>query len=214
MKKLASFLLAGVLLLGAALVFRAPLLTAYARFFTVNTATPGADAILVLSGNMLTRVPQGVELLRQGYAPALYLTDEKSRNARFQHLYPTNQAFAEAVLAETGVSADPTVIPSLKAGATSTFDEAYDARTFAEARGWKRIILVTDAFHTRRALLAFEKVFAGSPIVLQMAPAPNDIYNETNWWTSDVGLLMYLSESIKYPIYLLTARNVSFVRND
>ncbi len=214
MKKLFSFLLTLLLLLGALFVLRAPLLTAYARFFTVDTATPGADAIVVLSGNMLTRTPHGVELLRQQYAPALYVTDEKSRNARFQHLYPTNLDFAKAVLAETGVAGTPEVIPSLKEGATSTFDEAYDARTFAEAQGWKRIILVTDAFHTRRAHLAFEKVFAGSPVQLQMSAAPNDIYDETNWWTSDYGLLVYLSEGIKYPVYLVTARNVSFVRND
>ena len=51
------------------------------------------------------------------------------------------------------------IIPSKDDGATSTFDEAFDALSFAKENNWKRIIIVTDNFHTRRALHAFEKVF-------------------------------------------------------
>ena len=52
------------------------------------------------------------------------------------------------------------VIPNRDGGATSTFDEAVDVLSFAKLRNWKRIIIVTDFFHTRRALHAFGKVFA------------------------------------------------------
>ena len=57
----------------------------------------------------------------------------------------------------------------LEDGATSTFDEAADALAMASKEGWKRIILVTDEFHTRRSLLAFKKVFEGSEIEVQVA---------------------------------------------
>ena len=33
------------------------ILTAYAEFFTVNNATPGADVIVVLSGSKNSRIP-------------------------------------------------------------------------------------------------------------------------------------------------------------
>ena len=105
-------------------------------------------------------------------------------------------------------------VPSLKGGATSTFDEAYDLRKFSEKEGFKRLILVTDAFHTRRAYHAFQTVFSGSGIRLEMSAARNDIYNELNWWTSDQGISAYVLESIKYPVYLLSSRNASFIRND
>ena len=105
-------------------------------------------------------------------------------------------------------------VPSLKGGATSTFDEAYDLRKFSEKAGFKRLILVTDAFHTRRAYHAFQTVFSGSEIHLEMSAAKNDIYNESNWWTSDQGISAYVLESIKYPVYLLSSRNATFIRND
>lgn len=214
MKGLLRSIAALLLVLGLAYAFRSTLLTAYARFFTVHTATPGADAVVILSGDRLTRSPHGVELVQKEFAPTLWVTDEREGNSRFAHLYPSNLEFAQAVLAEAGVQAPVEVIPSLKGGATSTFDEAYDTRVWAEARGWNRVILVTDAFHTRRALYAFEKIFEGSPVQLQMSAAPNEVYTEENWWTSDVGLQHYLTEGLKYPVYLLTRRNVSFVRND
>ena len=190
-------------------------LTTYASFFTVNNPSKGADAIIVLSGSTATRIPRGLELYGSGYASKVFLTDEKrSMNPKFRKFFPTNAQLAEAIVAELGMEVETPAIPSLKGGATSTFDEAYDARTRAESEGWQHLILVTDAFHTRRALHAFESVFNGSGIRLEMAAAPNAIFREDNWWTSDQGISAYVLESIKYPVYLLTSRNVSFVRND
>jgi uncharacterized SAM-binding protein YcdF (DUF218 family) len=190
-------------------------LTTYASFFTVNNPSKGADAIIVLSGSAATRIPRGLELYGSGYASKVFLTDEKrSMNPKFRKFFPTNAQLAKAIIAELGMEVETPVIPSLKGGATSTFDEAYDARTRAESEGWQHLILVTDAFHTRRALHAFESVFNGSGIRLEMAAAPNAIFREDNWWTSDQGISAYVLESIKYPVYLLTSRNVSFVRND
>lgn len=190
-------------------------LTTYASFYTVNNPSKGADAIIVLSGSAATRIPRGLELYGSGYASKVFLTDEKrSMNPKFRKFFPTNAQLAEAIIAELGMEVETPVIPSLKGGATSTFDEAYDARTRAESEGWQHLILVTDAFHTRRALHAFESVFNGSGIRLEMAAAPNAIFREDNWWTSDQGISAYVLESIKYPVYLLTSRNVSFVRND
>ena len=190
-------------------------LTTYASFFTVNNPSKGADAIIVLSGSAATRIPRGLELYGSGYASKVFLTDEKrSMNPKFRKFLPTNAQLAEAIIAELGMEVETPVIPSLKGGATSTFDEAYYARTRTESEGWQHLILVTDAFHTRRALHAFESVFNGSGIRLEMAAAPNAIFREDNWWTSDQGISAYVLESIKYPVYLLTSPNASFVRND
>ena len=45
-------------------------------------------------------------------------------------------------------------VPSLRGGATSTFDEAHDLLAFCIKEKLKHLILVTDSFHTRRALYA------------------------------------------------------------
>ena len=55
------------------------ILTAYAKFFTVNNATPGADVIVVLSGGKDTRIPRALKLFEEGYAPEIMLTDEKKK---------------------------------------------------------------------------------------------------------------------------------------
>ena len=191
-----------------------PILSSYAEFYTVNNATSGADAIVVLSGGKASRIPHALNLFAENYAPRLLLTDEKKRSLRFAHLFSTNEEIAQAMIDELKLSVPIITVASLKGGATSTFDEAYDLRKFSEAEGFKRLILVTDAFHTRRAYHAFQTVFSGSEIRLEMSAAQNDFFNESNWWTSDRGISAYVLESIKYPVYLLSSRNVAFIRND
>ena len=190
------------------------ILTNYAEFYTINNATSGADAIVILSGGKATRIPHALNLFTKDYAPRLLLTDEKKSSVRFAHLFATNQEIAQAMIDELTISVPITTVPSLKGGATSTFDEAYDLIKFSETAGFKRLILVTDAFHTRRAYHAFQKVFKGSKIYLEMSAAKNEIYNESNWWTSDQGISAYVLESIKYPVYLLLSRNADFISND
>jgi uncharacterized SAM-binding protein YcdF (DUF218 family) len=189
-------------------------LRAYAEFFTVDQYSSGADAIVALSGNPITRLPHAFSLQQAGVAPVVLLTEERPRNQRFAHLRPTNADYARAILQEMGQELPFRTVPSLSGGAVSTFDEAYDLLDYARRQGWTRVVIVTDAFHTRRARLAFEKVFQGSGIRIEMAAAPNDIFHEENWWQSDLGLQVYITEGIKYPVYWLTDRNTDWVRND
>ena len=190
------------------------ILTAYAKFFTVNNATPGADVIVVLSGGKDTRIPHALKLFEEGYAPEILLTDEKKRNFRFAHLFPTNEMIAQTMIEELEMSVPVSTIRSQKGGATSTFDEAYDLLKLSEKKRYGHLILVTDAFHTRRAYHAFQTVFEDIEIKIEMSAASNEIFNVNNWWTSDQGISAYVLESIKYPVYLLSSRNVTFIRND
>ena len=106
------------------------------------------------------------------------------------------------------------IIQSQKGGATSTFDEAYDLLKLSEKKRYRHLIIVTDAFHTRRAYHAFKTVFKDKGIKIEMSGASNEIFNEKNWWTSDQGISAYVLESIKFPVYLLSSRNATFIRND
>ena len=190
------------------------ILTAYAKFFTVNNATPGADVIVVLSGGKDIRIPHALKLFEEGYATEILLTDEKKRNIRFSHLFPTNGMIAQAMIEELEMSVPVSTIQSQKGGATSTFDEAYDLLKLSENKMYRHLILVTDAFHTRRAYHAFQTVFEDTEIKIEMSAASNEIFNVNNWWTSDQGISAYVLESIKYPVYLMSSRNVTFIRND
>jgi len=190
------------------------ILTSYAGYFTVNNATSGADAIVVLSGGRATRIPHALKLFDQGFATQLLLTDEKKRNFRFAHLFSSNEEIAQAMIEELKMHVQIKTVPSLKKGATSTFDEAYDLLKLSKMEGFNHLILVTDAFHTRRAYHAFKTVFEGSNIRLEMSASQNEIFNERNWWTSDQGISAYVLESIKYPVYLLSSKNATFISNN
>lgn len=194
--------------------FHSQLLTLYAGWFVVRDAEPGADAIICLSGDRETRNPECLRLWKEGYAERLFVTAEKPKNKEFNKLELSHLEFAQKVTKQMRLEVVWELLPSLTVGATSTFDEAADALAMAQKEGWKRIILVTDEFHTRRSLLAFKKVFEGSDIEVQVAGAPNEVFSADNWWKSDRGIVAYFGETIKYPVYLLWDHEPKFVRND
>jgi uncharacterized SAM-binding protein YcdF (DUF218 family) len=196
------------------LLFRKPLLTGYARMFGVQTASKGANALVCLSGGKSTRVPETIRLWNHGYAPSIYLTQGKRANKEFSNLEKSNLWFARSVTKQMELNATWETIPSLSGGATSTFDEAEDVLAFGKEKGWNRIIIVTDEFHTRRAHYAFEKIFSGSGIDVEVAGAMNDVFSDDDWWESDSGISCYILETIKFPIYLFWDYEPTIVRND
>ena len=196
------------------LLFYKQCLTLYGRWYVVDNAQPGADAIICLSGDRETRTPQSLRLWKEKFAPKLYVTQEKPKNKEFNGLELSHLEFARAVTQRMHLDAKWQVLPSQSGGATSTFDEAEDALNLAQKEGWQRIIIVTDEFHTRRSLLAFKKVFKASGIAVQVAGAPNEVFAVDDWWQSDRGILAYFGETIKYPIYLLWDHEPKIVKND
>ena len=203
-----------VLLFALVFFFRKPLLTGYARLFDVQTASKGANALVCLSGGKTTRVPETLRLWNHGYAPSIYLTDSKKANREFSKLQMSNLEFAREVAMKMELNATWETIPSLGEGATSTFDEAEDVLAYGKGKGWTRIIIVTDEFHTRRASYAFEKIFEDSGIGVEVAGAPNEVFSDDDWWRSDRGISCYVLETIKFPVYFFWDREPTVVRND
>ena len=189
------------------------LLSFYAGLFATPGPTAAADALVVLSGNPETRVWHAVQLYRAGYAPCIVLTDTRLPNPAVQRLIPSEEEQARAVLAATVPDAPVLLAASCGTGAVSTYDEAYDLRRLCRQRGWRRIIIVTDRHHTRRARYAFRKVLRSIDVQVEAAGAPNDIFDETCWWRSDRGLSAYVTEPFKCIAYLLTDRNMAGIEN-
>jgi uncharacterized SAM-binding protein YcdF (DUF218 family) len=199
---------------GLLILFHQSILTAYAQWFVVRNITAGADAIICLSGDRETRAPECLRLWNEGYAPRLFVTAEKPKNKKFNKLELSHLQFAQAVTQRMGLGAKWELLPSPSGGATSTFDEAADTLEMAKREKWKKIIIVTDEFHTRRSLLAFQKVFAGTDIKIQVAGAVNELFASNDWWKSDRGIVAYFGETIKYPVYLLWDHEPRIVNND
>jgi len=206
-----SLIIAAVLILSQFEV----LLKGYARFFTIDNATPGMEAtIVILSGGATTRIPRALELYTAGYGKRLLLTTARPTNSKIAQGFPTREQVAQKIAKILDIQAKFETVPSLKGGATSTFDEAYDLLAFCNKENFRHIIIVTDSFHTRRAFLAFKKVFEGSNIKVEVSAAPNEVYNEENWWLSDRGIANYILEPLKLAVYLFSNQNLFFIKND
>jgi uncharacterized SAM-binding protein YcdF (DUF218 family) len=214
MKKVFIICALAALVISGSVSQRAFLLTRYAQFFTVNSGTRGADALVVLSGDILTRLPRAIELYQQGYAPRIILTDPRQHYPALRHMCGDEWLIAPSIIEELHTAVTLVYLQSLKpGGVTSTFDEAYDLLDYSLKNHFHHLIIVTDNHHTRRSQYAFQKVFNGSGIRVEAMGAGNNIFNESNWWQSDTGIGAYLLEGVKYAVYLFTARNVPFIKN-
>ena len=191
-----------------------PLLTLYAGLFSVHNATPGANALVVLGGGIETRFPQALKLYRQGYADKILLTDLRPYTCGIPDFDCSQRKIAYAQRDYFEPGAPVIVVPSRNGtGAVSTFDEAWDLLIYSQRNGYSRLIIVTDEFHTRRALYAFRKVFKGSGVTVEAMGAPNAVFDAQNWWRSDTGLKSYFLEPLLLCVYLFTRANVEFLEN-
>jgi uncharacterized SAM-binding protein YcdF (DUF218 family) len=190
------------------------LLSLYAGLFSVHNATPGANALVVLGGSIQNRFPHALTLYRQGYADKILLTDLRPYTFGIPDFDCSERKIALVQRNYFEPGAPVVVVPSCSGtGAVSTFDEAWDLLLYSQRNRYSRLIIVTDDFHTRRALYAFDKVFQNSGIIIEAMGAPNAVFNQHNWWRSDAGLKAYLLEPMLLCVYLFTRANVDFLEN-
>lgn len=202
-----------ILVIGSFYFFSQPLLSAYANFFTVHTATKKADMILILSGGVQTRPAKAIELYKQDYASHVYVTQVASHAKKYKNFFKTSYGTTQEIFAHENIPLQ--LLKSQKGGATSTFDEAYDAAFFIKKNPHiKKIILVTDDFHTRRALFAFKKVFSLQELTttIEIEGAQNNIFSEKNWWKTEAGIISYFLEPLKLLVYYFNSKNLSFIK--
>tara|TARA_B100000989_G_C19455858_1_gene433979 strand:- start:262 stop:915 length:654 start_codon:yes stop_codon:yes gene_type:complete len=185
----------------------------YAYFFTVNQYEAGADAIVVLSGSPSTRISMAFDLTEQKFSNRILLTDTMPLNKNFGFKLSDSLDISKKIRDARNSNEDILKVPSLTGGAKSTFDEAKDIFRFSKEQDYNHIIILTDFYHTRRALLAFNKIFKGSNIRIDSAAAYNDIFNEKDWWESDLGISTYIIEPIKLIVYFFTSGNSKYIKN-
>jgi uncharacterized SAM-binding protein YcdF (DUF218 family) len=208
LKKLLFFF---ILLFGVSL-FHKELLELYAKIFHLDNATKGADALIVLGGNSKTRPLYAVKLYNDGYAKEIFITSPKQYKSELMGLLKSERDEYLDLFRASALHVK--TLPSLKDGATSTFDEAYDTLKYVNDHNLTHIIIVTDDFHSSRAHYAFEKVFTlnnRSDVTIEVAAVPSEHYDSSNWYTTEIGLSSYISEFFKYMLYLLNASNLKGV---
>jgi uncharacterized SAM-binding protein YcdF (DUF218 family) len=121
-------------------------------------------------------------------------------------LVPNDTDIDVGVMEKLGVPANKIIVLPVSGGVTSTFDEAVALKQYIEANDVHSIILVTSAFHTRRARWIFDRELSGLSVTLEMATAPYPTFDQANWWQNETGLITVNNEYIKLIFYFFKYR--------
>jgi len=178
-----------------------------ARALIVTAPIDSADAIVVLSGSStyVERMHKAAELFRQGRAPLVLLTDDHTRGPWSSPLQ-RNPFFVERAMDELikqGVPAEKIrVVPGL---ASSTHDEAVLVKDYATAQGVRSLLVVTSAYHSRRALRSLRQTFAGTETTIGLDPVPpgSQTPSPAFWWLRLEGWRGVGGEYVKLIYYWL-----------
>lgn len=178
-----------------------------ATLLIVKRELPAADAIVVLSGpaTYLERVNWAARLYRDGRAPIVVVSNEgllsvwsqaEERNLYFHEL-------SARELQRRGVPNDKiAVVSGIGAG---TFQESSRIRDFATERQLKRLLIVTSAYHSRRALWSMRRAAEGSPLEIGITAAPPGLQTPApaTWWLHRWGWQVVAAEYVKLAYYRL-----------
>ena len=153
--------LAGLVVVSVTVCYT-PLAPALLQALVEDDGAVPADVIVVLSGSTTTttfrvssetRFLRGLELLHAGLAPVIVFTGDPPQPGNQFHV------MAPAEMERIGLST-AAVVPfqAVETPLMNTFTEAQSIRKMAADHGWRRVLLVTSASHTRRAAATFRAV--------------------------------------------------------
>jgi uncharacterized SAM-binding protein YcdF (DUF218 family) len=176
-----------------------------AQFLIVKSELPAADAIVLLSGSStyLERADWAARLYREGRAPVIILTDDKlisgwngaeDRNPYFYEL-------AAKELKKRGVPAER--IRVVSEPALGTYYESLNVREYATRHKLKRLLIVTSAYHSRRALWSMRRACEGIGMEIGVdGPSPGwQTPSAWTWWMRRWGWKVVAGEYLKMTYY-------------
>ncbi len=189
--------LAAVALSAIAYLGRHPLLQAAGDFLVVNDPLVRADAIIAISGNGPERVATSAALLRDGYGRWLVISGGPYGLRQNSVVELHDLAIASGVPADRILADDR---------AESTLENALGSAQLMKARGLRTAILVTSPYHTRRAAVAFSRIFRGEGLEVRVRAADNSFFEVRRWWTRRGDRDLVVREYMKLLALLVGAR--------
>lgn len=166
-----------------------------------------ADAIVVLGGSATykERSREAARLLFEGRSQRILITNDNAQgpwsSAEQRNLY-----FYERSLEQLKIAGVPSQsVDVLMQPVASTYEEAEVVRDYAQQHALRSILIVTSAYHSRRALWVFSRVFRDTGVrVGLIAVAPGDESPEpATWWLSVRGWRLVPTEYVKMIYYVI-----------
>ena len=169
-------------------VFSGRLFTAVGKFLILDETPNHADAIVVLNTGVeyYPRLIEAADLYKRGLAGKIIINGNRKtdilRDLEKKGFQPCCLWYEDSlrILSLLGVSNDNVISVS----AEDVYETVGEAETVGEkilGMGYKRIILVTSKYHTRRANHIWSEIYAGKMNICSVA-AKADPYDPQRWW--------------------------------
>jgi uncharacterized SAM-binding protein YcdF (DUF218 family) len=167
---------------------RHPLMRLAGNFWVVDDGPAASDAIVILGDDNYEgdRAARAAEVLKAGWAPRIIAS------GRYLRPYASIAQLEQHDLVERGVPASA-IIP-LASRASNTREEGEAIGKFIAAHRWKRILVITSNYHTRRARYILKRVLPPGTM-LRVLPAQDANYDPDRWWETRRGVKIFFHES-------------------
>jgi len=172
---------------------RNPILRFAGSFWVVDESPQTSDAIVILSDDDFdaVRASRAADLYRANWAPRVVASGRSLRP------YASIAELMQHDLTDRGVRAD--AIVRFPNRGRNTLEEAEAVSEFLASRGWKKVLVVTSNYHTRRARFIYERTLApGSE--LRVIAASDPAYDPNSWWRTREGLKTFFYELVGYAV--------------
>ncbi len=181
-----------------------------ARLLITEAPLANAEAIVVLGGsaNYKERAREAARLLLEGRSPRVLITNDNMRgpwsSAEQRNLYFYERSLEE--IRNAGVAANR--VDVLMTPVAGTQEEAEVVRQYAEEHKLHSLLIVTSAYHSRRASWVFSRVFRDTGIQIGLISVrPGDQSpRPATWWLSRRGWRLVPTEYVKMIYYVMKYR--------
>ena len=178
-----------------------------ARLLITDAPLENADAIVVLGGsaNYRERSREAAKLMLEGRAPRVLITND-NMTGPWSSVDQRNLFFYERslkVITNAGVPANSVEV--LMQPVSSTQEEAELVRQYAAEHRLNSVLIVTSAYHSRRALWTFSRAFRDTGIrigLINVKPGDQSPRPAT-WWLSIRGWRLVPTEYVKMVYYVI-----------
>ncbi len=168
------------------------------KYLVYNDPLESVDVAAVLSGNDESRINEAAALYHAGITYNLILSK-------------TSQTFGEYNLPYTMLQREMLEKYNIPSGAIyisevtakNTGQEASGIKKRMYDLGFSSVMVVTDAWHTRRVKMIFEDSFRNTPFRVLVHGVPDSGYNKYLWWLTPDGWKNTVSEYVRILGYII-----------
>ncbi len=165
------------------------------QWLTITPHPTKADAIVVLGGGDPERLDQAMALYRQGLAPEVWHTGSME--------HPEDPGSEAAYVVGIATTYGVPMVNLHLLTSTSTWEDAEAITTQALSEQSHSLLIVTDWYHSRRALCVINQQLAGTGIHVVYDLPPERDFRPDNWWRTSLGIRNVFSEVLKFGFYWL-----------